>query len=61
MEAQQPSRVRVVSHEAIGKTEVRIMLEVIVDVHRLADVGQGFLSQAIEQIGAKGKKLEERS
>ena len=56
MEEQQPSRVRVVSHEAISELEVKIMLEVIVDVHRLAEVGQGFLSQAIGQIGAKGKK-----
>ena len=56
MEIQQPSRVRVVSHDAIGTSEVRIMLEVIVDVHRLAEVGQEFLSQAIEQIGVKNKK-----
>jgi len=58
METQQPSRVRVVSHEAIGESQVKIMLEMIVDVHRLAEVGQEFLSQAIGQIGAKGKKPE---
>jgi hypothetical protein len=51
-----PSRVRVVSHEAISKTEVRILVEMIVDVHRLAEVGRDFLTQAITQIGAKIEK-----
>ncbi|HTQ13848.1 MAG TPA: hypothetical protein VMH86_08225 [Rhizomicrobium sp.] len=53
-----PSRVRVVSHEAISQSEVRIMMEMIVDVHRLAEVGHDFLSQAISQIGAKDGKTE---
>ena len=48
-----PSRVRVVSHEAISRSEVRILIEVIVDVNRLAEVGQQFLSQAIRQVGIK--------
>jgi len=48
-----PSRVRVVSHEALNESEVRIMMEMIVDVHRLAELGHDFLSQAITQIGAK--------
>jgi len=56
METQPPSRVRVVSHEAIGETEVKIMLEIIVDVHRLAEVGQEFLSQAIKQVDVNAKK-----
>jgi hypothetical protein len=46
-----PSRVRVVSHEPLSETEVRIVLEVIVDVHRLAEVGREFLTQAIDQLG----------
>lgn len=50
------SRVRVISHEPLSKTEVRIMLEVIVDVHRLAEVGRDFLSQAIDQIGVHKHK-----
>lgn len=51
-----PSRVRIVSHEAINRTEVRIMMEVIVDVNRLAEIGRDFLTQAIDQIGAKSEK-----
>lgn len=51
-----PSRVRVVSHEPLSDTEVRIMLEVIVDVHRLAEVGREFLTQAIGQVGAHVRK-----
>jgi len=50
---QPPSRVRVISHEAVSDCEVRIVLEMVVDVHRLAELGQEFLSQAIKQIGAK--------
>jgi len=33
MEAQEPSRVRVVSHEAIGESQVKIMLEMTVVTH----------------------------
>ncbi|HEY2070291.1 MAG TPA: hypothetical protein VGG48_12115 [Rhizomicrobium sp.] len=51
-----PSRVRVVSHEAVSETEVRITMEMIVDVHRLSELGQEFLTQAITQIGAKKAK-----
>ena len=53
-----PSRVRVVSHEAISETEVRIVMEMVVDVHRLAELGRDFLSQAIRQIGAKPASSE---
>ena len=48
-----PSRVRVLSETAVSATEVRILMEVIVDVNRLAEVGQRFLSQAIRQVGIK--------
>lgn len=53
MPDQPPSRVRVISHEAVSETEVRILMEMVVDVHRLAELGRDFLSQAIQQIGAK--------
>jgi len=45
-----PSRIRVVSYEGINKTEVKVMLEMIVDVHRLAEVGQQFLHTAIDHL-----------
>ena len=48
-----PSRVRIVSHEPISATEVRILMEMIVDVNRLAEVGREFLVQALKQVGAK--------
>lgn len=44
-----PSQVRVISHEALSETEVKITLEVIVDVHRLAEVGRDFLVAATQQ------------
>jgi hypothetical protein len=47
-----PSRVRIISHEPLNQHEVRITLEVIVDVHRLAEVGQEFISQAVKQMSA---------
>ena len=52
-----PSRVRVVSHEPINANEVRIMLEVVVDVHRLAEVGRDFLHTAVDHLAKDGKKL----
>ncbi|HEY4116005.1 MAG TPA: hypothetical protein VGM17_18255 [Rhizomicrobium sp.] len=48
-----PSRVRVLSHEAISKTEVRLTLEVVIDVDRLAEIGQDFLSAAVKQMRNK--------
>jgi hypothetical protein len=33
-----PSTVRIVSHEAISPTQVRITMEMVVDVHRLAEI-----------------------
>lgn len=47
-----PSRVHIVSHEPLNQHEVKIVLEVIVDVHRLAEIGQEFISQAVKQIGS---------
>jgi hypothetical protein len=51
-----PSRVRIISHEPISHSEIRIMLEVIVDVNRLAEVGHDFLKTAIGQLGKSGPK-----
>ena len=50
MSSHPPSRVRIVSHEPLNQHEVKITLEVMVDVHRLAEVGQEFISQAVKQM-----------
>lgn len=47
-----PSQVHIVSHEPLNQHEVKITLEVIVDVHRLAEIGQEFISQAVKQISS---------
>ncbi|HVZ27654.1 MAG TPA: hypothetical protein VG798_03275 [Rhizomicrobium sp.] len=44
--------VRVVSVEPFGETKVRIMVEMIADVHRLAEVGSELLRTAIDQVKA---------
>ena len=44
--------VRVVSVEPHGETKVRIMMEMTVDVHRLAEVGSDLLRTSIEQVKA---------
>ncbi len=44
--------VRVVSIEPCGETKVRIMMEMIADVNRLAEVGSEILHKAIEHIKA---------
>ena len=44
--------IRVISIEPAGGTKVRIMMEMIADVHRLAEVGSDMLHSAIEQIKA---------
>jgi len=51
-----PTRVRVVSQEAINEREVRIIFEMVIDVHRLAEVSQMFLSHAVSQLSAKPAK-----
>lgn len=48
-----PSRVQVLSHEPINQNEIRIILEVIVDVHRLAELGQEFISQAVKHMSTQ--------
>jgi hypothetical protein len=45
--------VKVVSIEPQGETKVRIMMEMIVDVHRLADVGSELLRASVAQTKAR--------
>jgi hypothetical protein len=44
---------RVVSIEPAGDTKVRLMLELIVDVHNLAEMGSEMLKNALAQIRAE--------
>jgi hypothetical protein len=55
---QAPTTVRVTAVEPHGETKVRIIMELIVDVHRLADVGSDMLRAAMAQVKAeqRGKK-----
>lgn len=50
--------VRVIGIEPAGETKVRITLEMLVDVHRLAEVGSDLLHAAIDRVKAEsaGKK-----
>jgi hypothetical protein len=48
--------VKVVSIEPHGGTKVCITMEMVVDVHRLAEVGSDLLHAAIAQIKAGTKK-----
>jgi hypothetical protein len=45
--------VKVISIEPAGETKVRIMMEMIADVHRLAEVGSDMLKEALDQIRAR--------
>lgn len=47
--------VKVVSVEPYGDTKVRITMEMVADVHRLAEVGSEMLHSAIAQIKAAKK------
>lgn len=48
--------VRVTAVEPHGETKVRIGMEMIVDVHRLADVGSELLRTAMTQVKAEQRK-----
>lgn len=48
--------VRVTSIEPAGETKVRITLEMMVDVHRLAEVGSELLHAAVKRAKADAKK-----
>ena len=41
--------IRVISTEPCGETKVRIMIELIADVHRLAEVGSELLHASIRR------------
>jgi hypothetical protein len=47
-----PTTVKVISLEPVGDTKVRIQMEMIVDVHRLAEVGSEMLQAAMVQVKA---------
>ena len=48
--------VRVIGIEPVGETKVRIQLEMLVDVHRLAEVGSEMLHAAVKRAKADAKK-----
>jgi len=54
------STIKVVSMEPVGDTKVRIMMEMIVDVHRLADVGSDLLRTAMAQVKAEQKAKKKK-
>lgn len=58
MSAFPATTVRVTAVEPAGDTKVRITLEMMVDVHRLAEVGSDLLHAAIDRMKAEnaGKK-----
>ena len=55
MEQNPPSTIRVIKYEPVSPTEVRITMEMVVDVNRLADVCSGLIHTAVDQI-AHSKK-----
>jgi hypothetical protein len=48
--------VRVIGIEPVGETKVRIKLEMLVDVHRLAEVGSELLHAAVKRVKADARK-----
>jgi hypothetical protein len=55
MEENPASTIRIVKTEPISPTEVRITMEMIVNVNRLADVCGSLLHTAVDQIATKRK------
>ena len=53
MEENPPSTIRIVKNEPISPTEVRITMEMIVNVNRLAEVCSGLLHTAADQISKR--------
>jgi len=45
-----PSTVKVIKHEAISPSEVRITMEMVVNVHRLTDIASQLLHTATQQV-----------
>ena len=52
--------VRVTAVEPHGETKVRITMEMIVDVHRLADVGSDMLRTAMTQVKAEQRARKKK-
>ncbi|HXB51454.1 MAG TPA: hypothetical protein VNU69_01750 [Rhizomicrobium sp.] len=48
--------VRVIGIEPAGETKVRITLEMLVDVHRLAEVGSEMLHAAVKRAKSDARK-----
>jgi hypothetical protein len=60
MAAYPASTIKVVSMEPSGDTKVRIMMEMIVDVHRLAEVGSEMLRAAMAHVKAEKRALAKK-
>ena len=56
MTAHPPSTVRVTSMKPCGDTKVRITMELVVDVHRLAVVGTDLLNAVTAKLRQDKKK-----
>lgn len=55
MSAFPQTTVRVTGVEPVGESKVRITIEVLVDVHRLAEVGSDFLHASVKHTKAARK------
>ena len=55
MEEMPPSTIRIIGNEPISPTEVRITMEMIVNVDRLAEVCASLIHTAADQIAGKRK------
>jgi hypothetical protein len=56
MSAFPATNVKVVAIEPHGDTRVRIMMEMVIDVHRLSEVGSELLHAAVSQVKADQRK-----
>jgi hypothetical protein len=50
--------VRVTAIEPVGESKMRITLEMVVDVHRLAEVGSDMLRAAVKRVKADTRKKD---
>ena len=55
-----PTTVKVITIEPVGDVKVRIVLEMIVDVHRLAEVGSEMLHAAVAHAKSESRKKKSR-
>jgi hypothetical protein len=51
--------VKVTSIEPAGDTKVRLIMEMIVDVHELAEVGSDMLKKAMSQLTAENARRKQ--